>query len=71
MQIINFKTLRRMDGARLAKKPIKTPSYPNIFAPGIAFAPPRILFLNQENHQMEPKFSSATRTGMPSGITAN
>ena len=62
------KTFEGMDGARLPE------TYQNlvilIFCSRNCFLHHRILFLNRENHQMEPKFSSATKNRMPSGITA-
>jgi sulfide:quinone oxidoreductase len=46
------------------------PSYPNIFAPGIAFAPPHTISKPRKSKNGTDIFPSPPRTGMPSGITA-
>jgi sulfide:quinone oxidoreductase len=46
----------------------QNPSYPNIFAPGIAFAPPHSISKPMKSKNGTPIFASAPRTGMPSGI---
>lgn len=46
----------------------QNPSYPNIFAPGIAFAPPHSISKPMTSKNGTPIFASAPRTGMPSGI---
>ena len=48
----------------------QNPSYPNIFAPGIAFAPPHSISKPRFSKNGNPIFPSPPRTGMPSGITA-
>lgn len=48
----------------------QNPSYPNIFAPGIAFAPPHSISRPRFSKNGNPIFPSPPRTGMPSGITA-
>ncbi len=48
----------------------QNPSYPNIFAPGIAFAPPHSISKPRVSKNGNPIFPSPPRTGMPSGITA-
>jgi sulfide:quinone oxidoreductase len=48
----------------------QNPSYPNIFAPGIAFAPPHTISKPQKSKNGTDIFPSPPRTGMPSGITA-
>lgn len=48
----------------------QNPSYPNIFAPGIAFAPPHSISKPRTSKNGNPIFPSPPRTGMPSGITA-
>ncbi len=48
----------------------QNPSYPNIFAPGIAFAPPHSLSKPRKSPSGLEIFPSPPRTGMPSGITA-
>jgi sulfide:quinone oxidoreductase len=46
----------------------QNPSYTNIFAPGIAFAPPHSISKPMTSKNGTPIFASAPRTGMPSGI---
>ena len=46
----------------------QNPSYPNIFAPGIAFAPPHSISKPMTSKNGTPIFASAPRTGMPSGV---
>ncbi|TYQ00065.1 sulfide-quinone oxidoreductase [Tenacibaculum adriaticum] len=48
----------------------QNPSYPNIFAPGIAFAPPHPISKPRTSKNGTPISPSPPRTGMPSGITA-
>lgn len=48
----------------------QNPSYPNIFAPGIAFAPPHSISRPRKSKNGTEIFPSPPRTGMPSGITA-
>ncbi len=48
----------------------QNPSYPNIFAPGIAFAPPHAISKPRVSKNGTPISPSPPRTGMPSGITA-
>lgn len=48
----------------------QNPSYPDIFAPGIAFAPPHSISKPRFSKNGNPIFPSPPRTGMPSGITA-
>ena len=48
----------------------QNPSYPNIFAPGIAFAPPHSISKPRKSVNGTDIFPSPPRTGMPSGITA-
>lgn len=48
----------------------QNPSYPNIFAPGIAFAPPHSISKPRKSKNGTEIFPSPPRTGMPSGITA-
>ena len=48
----------------------QNPSYPNIFAPGIAFAPPHAISKPRLSKNGTPISPSPPRTGMPSGITA-
>jgi sulfide:quinone oxidoreductase len=48
----------------------QNPSYPNIFAPGIAFAPPHAISKPRKSKNGTDIFPSPPRTGMPSGITA-
>ncbi len=48
----------------------QNPSYPNIFAPGIAFAPPHSISKPRKSKNGTDIFPSPPRTGMPSGITA-
>jgi sulfide:quinone oxidoreductase len=48
----------------------QNPSYPNVFAPGIAFAPPHAISKPRKSKNGTPIFPSPPRTGMPSGITA-
>ena len=48
----------------------QNPSYPTIFAPGIAFAPPHAISKPRQSKNGTPICPSPPRTGMPSGITA-
>jgi sulfide:quinone oxidoreductase len=48
----------------------QNPSYNNIFAPGIAFAPPHTISKPRISKNGTPIFPAPPRTGMPSGITA-
>jgi sulfide:quinone oxidoreductase len=48
----------------------QNPNYPNIFAPGIAFAPPHSMSKPRKSKNGTDIFPSPPRTGMPSGITA-
>jgi sulfide:quinone oxidoreductase len=48
----------------------QNPSYHNIFAPGIAFAPPHSISKPRKSKNGTDIFPSPPRTGMPSGITA-
>ena len=48
----------------------QNPSYSNIFAPGIAFAPPHTISKPRTSKNGTPIFPAPPRTGMPSGITA-
>ena len=48
----------------------QNPSYKNIFAPGIAFAPPHSISKPRKNSNGTEIFPAPPRTGMPSGITA-
>jgi len=48
----------------------QNPSYHNIFAPGIAFAPPHSISKPRKSESGLEIFPSPPRTGMPSGITA-
>ena len=48
----------------------QNPSYPNIFAPGIAFAPPHTMSKPAKSKNGTPIFPAPPRTGMPSGISA-
>lgn len=48
----------------------QNPSYPNIFAPGIAFAPPHAISKPRKSKNETDIFPAPPRTGMPSGITA-
>lgn len=48
----------------------QNPSYPNIFAPGIAFAPPHTISKPRKSPNGTEIFPAPPRTGMPSGITA-
>ena len=48
----------------------QNPSYANIFAPGIAFAPPHAISKPRKSKNGTDIFPSPPRTGMPSGITA-
>ena len=48
----------------------QNPSYPTIFAPGIAFAPPHSISKPRKSKNGTEIFPSPPRTGMPSGITA-
>lgn len=48
----------------------QNPSYHNIFAPGIAFAPPHSISKPRKSKNGTDIFPSPPRTGMPAGITA-
>ena len=48
----------------------QNPSYSNIFAPGIAFAPPHTISKPRTSKNGTAIFPAPPRTGMPSGITA-
>ncbi|MFD1551436.1 NAD(P)/FAD-dependent oxidoreductase [Putridiphycobacter roseus] len=48
----------------------QNPSYDNIFAPGIAFAPPHSISRPRKNEAGTEIYPAPPRTGMPSGITA-
>ncbi|NDV17143.1 NAD(P)/FAD-dependent oxidoreductase [Muricauda sp. TY007] len=48
----------------------QNPSYPNIFAPGIAFAPPHSISKPRKSKNGTDITPAPPRTGMPSGITA-
>ncbi|PKV48375.1 sulfide:quinone oxidoreductase [Aquimarina sp. MAR_2010_214] len=48
----------------------QNPSYKNIFAPGIAFAPPHSISMPRKSKNGTAIFPAPPRTGMPSGITA-
>ncbi|NRS88497.1 sulfide:quinone oxidoreductase [Flavobacterium sp. 7E] len=48
----------------------QNPSYKNIFAPGIAFAPPHSISKPRKSKNGTDIFPAPPRTGMPSGITA-
>lgn len=48
----------------------QNPSYKNIFAPGIAFAPPHSISRPRKSKNGTDIFPAPPRTGMPSGITA-
>ena len=48
----------------------ENPTYPNIFAPGIAFAPPHPISKPRKSANGTDISPSPPRTGMPSGITA-
>jgi sulfide:quinone oxidoreductase len=48
----------------------QNPSYTNIFAPGIAFAPPHTISKPRKSKNGTPIFPSPPRTGMPSGVSA-
>ena len=48
----------------------QNPTYKNIFAPGIAFAPPHTISKPRISKNGTPIFPAPPRTGMPSGITA-
>lgn len=46
----------------------RNPDYPNIFAPGIAFAPPHSISKPMTSKNGTPIFPTPPRTGMPSGV---
>jgi len=46
----------------------QNPSYPNIFAPGISFAPPHAISKPMKSKNGTPISPSPPRTGMPSGV---
>ena len=48
----------------------QNPSFKNIFAPGIAFAPPHAISRPRKSKNGTEIYPSPPRTGMPSGITA-
>ncbi|HUN01535.1 MAG TPA: FAD-dependent oxidoreductase [Niabella sp.] len=48
----------------------QNPHYQNIYAPGIAFAPPHSISKPRTSKNGNPIFPAPPRTGMPSGITA-
>ncbi len=48
----------------------QNPNYKNIFAPGIAFAPPHSISRPRKSPNGTEIFPAPPRTGMPSGITA-
>ena len=48
----------------------QNPTYKNIFAPGIAFAPPHSISKPRKSKNGTEIFPAPPRTGMPSGITA-
>lgn len=48
----------------------ESPSYPNIFAPGIAFAPPHPISRPRKSSRGTVITPSPPRTGMPSGVMA-
>lgn len=48
----------------------QNPTYKNIFAPGIAFAPPHSISKPRKSPNGTEIFPAPPRTGMPSGITA-
>jgi sulfide:quinone oxidoreductase len=48
----------------------QNPTFKNIFAPGIAFAPPHSISKPRKSKNGTEIFPSPPRTGMPSGITA-
>lgn len=48
----------------------QNPSFKNIFAPGIAFAPPHSISKPRKSKNGTEIFPAPPRTGMPSGITA-
>jgi len=47
----------------------RNPSYPNIFAPGIAFAPPHSISKPMKSKNGTAIFPAPPRTGMPSGVS--
>lgn len=51
-------------------KTYQHPKYKNIFAVGIAFAPPHPISKPMVNSKRTPIFPTPPRTGMPSGVTA-
>jgi sulfide:quinone oxidoreductase len=51
-------------------KSYQCPSYANIFAAGIAFAPPHAISKPYKNPNGTPIFPTPPRTGMPSGVMA-
>ena len=48
----------------------QNPNYANVFAPGIAFAPPHTMSEPRKSKNGTPIFPAPPRTGMPSGISA-
>lgn len=47
----------------------QNPTYPNVLAPGIAFAPPHSISKPMKSKNGTPIFPAPPRTGMPSGVT--
>ncbi|MCF8371231.1 MAG: NAD(P)/FAD-dependent oxidoreductase [Bacteroidales bacterium] len=47
----------------------RSPKYPNIFAPGIAFAPPHSISKPMKSKNGTAIFPAPPRTGMPSGVS--
>ncbi|MUP40005.1 NAD(P)/FAD-dependent oxidoreductase [Labilibaculum euxinus] len=47
----------------------RNPTYPNIFAPGIAFAPPHSISKPMKSKNGTAIFPAPPRTGMPSGVS--
>lgn len=47
----------------------RNPTYPNIFAPGIAFAPPHSISKPMKSKNGTSIFPAPPRTGMPSGVS--
>jgi sulfide:quinone oxidoreductase len=48
----------------------QSPKYPNVFAVGIAFAPPHAISRPMTSPKGTPIFPTPPRTGMPSGVMA-
>ncbi len=51
-------------------KTYQSPAYPNVFAVGIAFAPPHAISKPMTSPKGTPIFPTPPRTGMPSGVMA-